>query len=83
MALDDQTKAELLELFARTLDERARITPAEHGEHHNFIREQIKEIKRKRDFRMAVKKQVAGWGIIATLGALSAWFGEHFLRMFK
>ncbi len=56
------------------------IDAKEHQYHHQFISEMLEEKKRKRELWDKVREQVAGWAIIAALGAVGSLVYNFFIH---
>lgn len=51
------------------------MSPEEHREHHEFVRELVEEMLARKRLRQKLIEQVGGWAVISILGALgtAAW----------
>lgn len=71
----------LVEAIRNLLDERARLEPEVHAEHHAFVKALMERERRKTELWEKVKTQVLGWGLIAAVGTLGTIIFEWLQHM--
>ena len=81
------TPEDIKKILVDVLEERARVTPEVHGQHHEWIAQQIKEseeraaaaldiAKAKRDLFLSMAKALAGTGMVALGGYATGLLGK-------
>ena len=81
--MNEVDKKDIIEAIYKSMASYNSINPSTHTTHHEFVDECIVNMKRRRLFWEAIRKQVTGWGIIMVLSGIGfavwQWF-DHFVH---